>query len=79
MNATHVAALTLAYLLGIPILMRIMKNRKPLNLGIFPVVHNAFLSLLSLYMVAEIIHQFRNLNYKWLCNAVDESPAALGV
>eukprot|EP01126_Amoeba_proteus_P033334 TRINITY_DN3272_c0_g2_i2.p1 TRINITY_DN3272_c0_g2~~TRINITY_DN3272_c0_g2_i2.p1 ORF type:complete len:208 (-),score=25.91 TRINITY_DN3272_c0_g2_i2:667-1290(-) len=69
-----------AYVLLIPVLQIIMKDRKPFNLNNFVIVYNFFLVLLSLWMVEEMVrHAYFVAGYKWFCNNVDRDPKSLGL
>jgi len=74
MNPFHVLLISSAYLISIPIGRAIMKNRKPLELKTFSLLHNGFLILLSLYMCVETIRQAVALNYSVFGNAAGTSP-----
>eukprot|EP01126_Amoeba_proteus_P033335 TRINITY_DN3272_c0_g2_i3.p1 TRINITY_DN3272_c0_g2~~TRINITY_DN3272_c0_g2_i3.p1 ORF type:complete len:244 (-),score=30.40 TRINITY_DN3272_c0_g2_i3:667-1398(-) len=68
-----------AYVLLIPVLQIIMKDRKPFNLNNFVIVYNFFLVLLSLWMVEEMVrHAYFVAGYKWFCNNVDRDPVRKG-
>eukprot|EP00873_Tetraselmis_striata_P045264 jgi/Tetstr1/465528/TSEL_010197.t1 len=57
-------AISLLYLLGIPVLTRVMRDREPMQLKGVAAVHNAILFFLSLYMVTETLHQaYRNFGW----------------
>lgn len=44
-------------LVGIPVLMRIMRDREPMQVKGIAALHNAILFFLSLYMVTETLYQ----------------------
>ncbi|GMH41441.1 hypothetical protein BSKO_09351 [Bryopsis sp. KO-2023] len=72
-------AVSLAYLLGIPLLMRFMKHREPMKIKRFAALHNAILFSLSLYMCVETVRQAYN-NFGWgqkfslWCNPFEAGP-----
>jgi len=72
-------AISLLYLLGIPVLTRVMRDREPMQLKGVAAVHNAILFFLSLYMVTETLHQaYRNFGwgrrFSLWCNPNDPAP-----
>lgn len=54
-NPRAPVAISIAYLLMIPIGNRLMEPREPFKLKYFSIAHNGFLFALSLYMVIETI------------------------
>jgi len=79
MDIRYPVFITAAYLLGIPLLMRMMRDREPFQLKGVAAVHNAVLFFLSLYMAVETLRQaYRNFGWSerftlW-CNPNDPSP-----
>ena len=76
MNPYHMAAVVAAYLILIPTLAAIMKQRaKPVNVRLFATLHNINLTLLSLYMFVEIVRQAVTHRYSLFGNGVDHSSS----
>jgi len=77
MNPFHVALIVTGYILSVVVGKSIMKNRKPLSLKAFSLMHNAFLTLLSLYMSVEAARQAYLSNFSLFGNAVVEGDAGI--
>ncbi|EGC35229.1 hypothetical protein DICPUDRAFT_33776 [Dictyostelium purpureum] len=58
---------------------KLMKTQKPFNLRYPLIIHNAFCTLLSVYMVFEILHQANANDYSLVCNPVDYSEKGIGM
>lgn len=80
MNPYHMAAVVTAYLIIVPVLSFIMKQRsKPVNVRLFATLHNINLTLLSLYMFVEIIRQAVTHRYSLFGNGVDHGASGYGM
>ena len=80
MNPSHMAAVVLSYLIVVPLLAFIMKQRsKPVNVRWFATLHNINLTLLSLYMFVEIVRQAVTHGYSLFGNGVDHSSSGYGM
>ena len=80
MNPYHMAAVVVAYLVLIPALAFVMKQRaKPVNVRWFATLHNVNLTLLSLYMLVEVVRQAVMHRYSLFGNGVDHSAAGYGM
>ena len=80
MNPYHMAAVVVAYLVLIPALAAIMKQRaKPVNVRLFATLHNINLTLLSLYMFVEVVRQAVTHRYSLFGNGVESGSAGFGM
>ena len=80
MRFEHMLAVCVGYLVLIPVLALIMRRRsKPLSVRGFATLHNVNLTLLSLYMLVEILRQAYIHHYSLFGNGVDHSPAGYGM
>ena len=80
MNPYHMLAVVTAYLVLIPTLAAFMKTRsKPVNVRWLATLHNVNLTLLSLYMVVEVVRQAVAQGYSLFGNGVDHSASGHGM
>ena len=80
MRFEHMLAVVVGYLVLIPTLALFMRLReKPFQIRWFATLHNVNLTLLSLYMFIEILHQAYIHHYSLFGNGVDHSAEGYGM